>query len=45
MFTGTGWWGDVLALVLYSVLGVPASIWVFRQALRLAQRSGTLSQY
>jgi ABC-2 type transport system permease protein len=45
MFTGTGWWIDVGALAAYSLVGIPAAIFVFGWALRLAQRQGSLGQY
>jgi ABC-2 type transport system permease protein len=45
MFLGTNWWSDVGALVLYTVIGVPVAVWVFKLALRHAMRAGTLGQY
>ena len=45
MFLGSGWWSDVAALAGYSLVGIPAAVWVFRQALRHAQRTGSLGQY
>jgi ABC-2 type transport system permease protein len=45
MFLGSGWWGDVAALVVYSVVGIPAAIAVFAAALRRGARTGSLGQY
>jgi ABC-2 type transport system permease protein len=45
MFIGSGWWTDVLALVGYTIFGVPAAIAVFSAALRHSARTGSLGQY
>ena len=44
-FLGEGWGNDALLLALYSVVGVPVAIWVFKQALEQSKRSGDLGQY
>ena len=42
---GGEFWGDALALVGFSVVGVPAAIWLFERALRHGRRAGSLAQY
>jgi len=45
VFQGAGWWDDALALLLFSLVGVPIAVWVFRQALGYSRRSGSLTHY
>ena len=45
LFLGSGWGGDALVLVAYSVLGLPAAVWLFSLALRASKVRGTLGQY
>jgi ABC-2 type transport system permease protein len=42
---GGDWVGDALALVGFSVVAVPAAIWLFERALRHGRRAGSLAQY
>jgi ABC-2 type transport system permease protein len=42
---GGAFWGDALMLVGFSVVGVPAAIWLFERALRHGRRAGSLAQY
>jgi len=37
--------GDILALILFTVILLPFSLWVFRLSVRKAKRDGTLTQY
>jgi ABC-type multidrug transport system permease subunit len=45
MFQNGGWGWDAVALLGYGVFGIPLAIWVFKQALLLARRTGSLGQY
>jgi ABC-2 type transport system permease protein len=42
---GGDWWGDALALVGFSLVAVPAAIWLFERALLHGRRAGSLAQY
>jgi ABC-2 type transport system permease protein len=45
LFLGSGWEGDALVLVAYSLVGVPSAIWLFSLALATSKARGTLGQY
>ena len=45
LFDGGGWSGDVLALLAFTAVAVPAALWLGGHALAFARRRGTLSQY
>jgi ABC-2 type transport system permease protein len=45
VFQGTGWERDAVALALFSVFGIPIALWIFRGALALGRRTGSLTQY
>jgi ABC-2 type transport system permease protein len=45
MFQGSGWVGDVGALVLFGILGIPLALWLFQRALDIGRRRGSLGQY
>ena len=45
MFGGHPWAIDALALLGYGVVGIPLAVLAFDGALRLARRTGSLSQY
>ncbi len=45
IFLGTDWQVDALALLGFTVVGVPLALWVFQEALSHARRSGSLSEY
>jgi len=45
IFEGSGWAGDALVLLVFSVVTVPIAVWFFGRALALARRAGTLTQY
>ncbi len=45
LFTGTGWADDVVYLLLFAALVVPPSLLLFREALAVARRTGSLGQY
>lgn len=45
IFRGEGWGGDVLALTVFAALAFPLAFLAFREALRYAQRTGSLGQY
>lgn len=42
---GGDWWTDALVLVGFSVVTVPAAIWLFDRALIHGRRAGSLAQY
>lgn len=44
LYGGT-WWDDALVLVAFSVVTVPAAIWLFDRALLHGRRAGSLAQY
>jgi ABC-2 type transport system permease protein len=45
LLRGEGWGGDVLALVVFSAVALPVSLWLFQRALQLTQARGSLSEY
>lgn len=45
LFLGSGWAADALVLAGFSVVGLPAAVWVFGRALETARRAGTIGQY
>jgi ABC-2 type transport system permease protein len=45
MFHGSGWIGDVGALLLFGILGIPCALWLFQYALEIGRRRGSLGQY
>jgi ABC-2 type transport system permease protein len=45
IFEGRGWSGDVAFLLVFSAVVLPMSLLLFREALALARRSGSLGQY
>jgi ABC-2 type transport system permease protein len=45
LFAGSGWGGDALVLLGYSVIGLPLALWAFSTALRYAKRRGSLAEY
>jgi ABC-2 type transport system permease protein len=45
LFEGTHWASAAAVLALYSVVCLPATMWLFAYSLRFAQRRGTLSEY
>lgn len=45
LFRGGGWGGDVVALLLFSGVALPLSLWLFSRALGLTRARGTLSEY
>jgi ABC-2 type transport system permease protein len=45
LFEGSGWEGDFLMLTAFSVISLPAAIWLFDRGLLLARRWGRLAQY
>ena len=45
LFAGTGWEGDVLALVAFAVVLWPLSVLLFGRAGAWARRAGSLSEY
>jgi ABC-2 type transport system permease protein len=45
LFSGEGWGNDVLALLIWGVVLLPLSLWLFSSALGYARRAGSLAQY
>jgi ABC-2 type transport system permease protein len=45
LYHGNDWAGDALGLIVFSVIFIPLAIWAFAWALRMARRTGSLSQY
>ncbi len=45
LFQGDGWGGDAATLGTFGLIGLPAAVWIFTRALRLAERAGSLAQY
>ncbi len=45
LFQGRGWTDEIAALLVFSVMGLPAGVWAFSRALLHGRRSGTLAQY
>ena len=45
LFEGSGWESDALTLGAFSVVALPAAVWVFGRGMHYARRSGTLAQY
>jgi ABC-2 type transport system permease protein len=45
MFHGSGWAGDAGTLLLFGAFGIPLSLWLFRRALEIGRRRGSLGQY
>lgn len=45
LFGGDGWRSDTLALLGFSVVGLPAAIALFKLSLELARRRGSLTSY
>ena len=45
LYRGSGWEDDALALGLFSLIFLPIAVWLFKQALLAARRSGSLTQY
>jgi len=45
IFSGSGWGADVAYLVLFAAAVLPLSLLLFRQALAVARRTGSLGQY
>lgn len=45
VFLGTDWYDDALALLGFSLVGVPLALWVFQKALSYSKRSGSLTEY
>jgi ABC-2 type transport system permease protein len=45
VFLGNGWIEDALALAAFAIVGLPLALLVFRRALHVARRSGSLGQY
>ena len=45
LFRGQGWGDETVALVIFSLIGLPAAVWAFSAALLHARRTGTLAQY
>jgi ABC-2 type transport system permease protein len=45
LFRGSGWEDDVLALLAFASVCIPAAVWVGGRALEYTRRRGSLSQY
>lgn len=45
LFQGSGWGGDALVLVGFTLVGVPLAVWIFARAAEHAKRAGSLAQY
>ena len=45
LFRGEGWGGSALGLYVFALLALPAALWLFGAALRVARRRGSLGQY
>jgi ABC-2 type transport system permease protein len=45
MFHGSGWMGDIGALLLFGIIGIPFALWLFQYALEIGRRRGSLGQY
>jgi ABC-2 type transport system permease protein len=45
LYTGGGWTDDALILGAFSLVFLPVALWMFKQALLLTRRSGSLTQY
>ena len=45
LFSGEGWAGDAVSLMLFAVLALPLAVLAFKAALRHAKRRGTLAAY
>ncbi len=45
LFRGDGWEGDMLALLAFASVGIPAGVWLGGRALEFTRRRGSLSQY
>jgi ABC-2 type transport system permease protein len=45
LFAGAGWQDDVLALALFTVVGIPLGIALFSAALSWSKRTGSLAKY
>jgi ABC-2 type transport system permease protein len=45
MFHGSGWLDDVGALLLFGLVGIPVSLWLFHRAIEIGRRRGSLGQY
>ena len=45
LFEGTDWYGDALALAVFTAIFVPLAIWLFAGAFSWTKRRGSLAQY
>jgi ABC-2 type transport system permease protein len=45
LYQGSGWEGDFLVLIAFSVVLLPMAVWLFGRGLLHARRAGTLAQY
>jgi ABC-type multidrug transport system permease subunit len=45
LFQGTGWQNDVIALMVFTVVGIPLAIVLFSAALEWSKRRGSLAKY
>jgi len=45
LYRGSGWTDDLLVLVLFSAIGVPAAVWLFDRGIEMTRRVGSLAQY
>jgi len=45
LFEGGGWHGDLVALIVTSVILIPLALWFFSALLAVVKRRGSLSQY
>jgi ABC-type multidrug transport system permease subunit len=45
LFRGEDWGGSALGLAIFAALALPLAIWLFRAALDMTRRRGSLSQY
>jgi len=45
LYVGSGWVGDALVLIGFSVVTVPLAVWLFNRAILYGRRAGSLAQY
>ena len=45
LFRGEAWEGSALGLAIFAILALPIAIWLFRAALDMTRRRGSLWQY
>jgi ABC-2 type transport system permease protein len=45
LFGSGSWGGEVLVLLVYAVVLLPAALWAFSAALRVAKRAGSVAEY